>query len=108
MSTVKRIIALCVIFVFATIAWMILGATIFTRTYGVDNSLRSRVSSTWGTAQLQGPPSASYEQITQAKQDVLDSLGRTQIKVVDVRKEVPLPLDSTRAQVGLQLEHRQK
>jgi inner membrane protein involved in colicin E2 resistance len=108
MSTVKRIIALLFIFVFATIAWVILGATIFTRTYGLDNSLRSRVSSTWGTAQLQGPPSASYEQITQAKQDVLDSLGRTQTKVVDVKKEIQLPLDSTRAQVGLQLEHRQK
>ena len=108
MSTIKRIFALIVIFAFATIAWAVLGATLFTRTYGLDDTLRSRVSSTWGTAQLQAPPGASYEQVTHEKQDTVDAFGRTQTKLVEIKKTIALPLDSTRANVGLQLEHRQK
>src|SRR5260370_18916899 len=107
MSTVKRIFALIGIFVFATIAWAVLGATIFTRTYGLDDTLRSRVSSTWGTAQLQGPPGASYEQVTHEKQDTVDAFGRTQTKLVEIRKAICLPVDSTPAHVGLQFNHRQ-
>jgi inner membrane protein involved in colicin E2 resistance len=108
MSTVKRILALVVIFVFATIAWAILGATIFSRTYGLDESLKSRVSSTWGAPQLQGPPTAYYERITEEKQETVDALGRTLTKVVQSKKPVELPLDSTEANVALHLEHRQK
>ena len=55
MSTTKRIVAISVIFLFTTVAWMILGETIFQRTYGQDESLKSRVSSTWGTPQAQAP-----------------------------------------------------
>jgi len=108
MSTAKRIFALIVIFVFATIAWAILGATIFTRTYGIDESLKSRVTSTWGDVQTQGPPTASYERVTKEKQESLDALGRTQIKIIEVKNTLQLPLDSTRANVALNLEHRQK
>jgi hypothetical protein len=60
MSTTKRIFALSFIFACTAIAWMILGATIFTRTYGLDESLRSKVSSTWGSEQVQGPATASF------------------------------------------------
>src|SRR5260370_2918973 len=77
MFTVKRIFALIVIFVFATIAWAVLGATIFTRTYGLDDTLRSRVSSTWGTAQLQGPPGPSYQPVTPDKTDTRDAFRPT-------------------------------
>jgi inner membrane protein involved in colicin E2 resistance len=108
MSTIKRILALAVIFVFATIAWAILGATIFSRTYGLDESLKSRVSSTWGTPQLQGPPTAYYQQPTEEKQETVDALGRALTKVVHSVKPVELPLDSTQANVALHLEHRQK
>jgi inner membrane protein involved in colicin E2 resistance len=108
MSTAKRIVAIIVIFFFTTIAWMILGAALFTRTYGLDEGLRSKVSSTWGSQQVQGPPTATYTRVTQEKQDVLDATGRTHTKLVDIKQEVTLPLDSTRANVDLQLEHRQK
>jgi len=108
MSTLKRIFALVVIFVFATIAWAILGATIFTRTYGLDESLKSRVTSTWGDVQTQGPPTASYEHVTQEKQETVDAWGRNQTKMVTIKNTIQLPLDSTRAKVALNLEHRQK
>jgi len=108
MSTTKRILAITVIFIFATIAWAILGATIFERTYGIDDSLRSRVSSTWGTQQVQVPPYASYERVTHENQEFLDSAGRTRSKIVDVKTTVPLPLQSSEVNIATQLEHRQK
>jgi hypothetical protein len=108
MSTAKRIFALVVIFVFATIAWAILGATIFTRTYGIDETLKSRVTSTWGDVQTQGPPTASFERVTKEKQESLDDRGRPHIKIIEVKNTLQLPLDSTRANVALNLEHRQK
>src|SRR5215467_9176202 len=108
MSTLKRILAITVIFIFATIAWGILGATIFELTYGLDDSLKSRVSSTWGTQQEQGPPSASWEKVTPEKHDFLDAAGRTHSEIVEIKTPVPLPLQSTEVNVALQLEHRQK
>jgi hypothetical protein len=108
MSTAKRIFAISVIFIFATIAWAILGATIFERTYGLDDSLRSRVSSTWGTAQVQSPPSAFYERVTPEKQDFLDATGTAHSKIVQIKTTELLPLQSTQVNTALQLEHRQK
>jgi inner membrane protein involved in colicin E2 resistance len=108
MSTLKRILAITVIFIFAAIAWGILGATIFERTYGLDDSLRSRVSSTWGTEQVQLPPNASYERVTPEKQDYLDATGTTHSRIVQIKSPVVLPLESTAVNVALQLEHRQK
>jgi inner membrane protein involved in colicin E2 resistance len=108
MSTLKQILAITVIFIFATIAWAILGATIFERTYGLDDSLRSRVSSTWGTQQVQSPPTASYVRVTNEKQDFLDARGRTQSKIVEIRTPVHLPLQSTHVNIATELEHRQK
>lgn len=49
----KRIAAIGLIYVCTSIAWMILGGTVFTRTYTADNELRTKVASTWGGAQEQ-------------------------------------------------------
>jgi len=107
MSTLKRILALLFIFVSTTIAWMILGATIFQRTYGSDDSLRSRVASTWGTAQVEGPAVAFFQNQAQENQPYWED-GKLKAKVVTLTQSVYLPLDSTRANVALKLEHRQK
>src|SRR5262245_25931283 len=107
MSTAKRILALVVIFIFATIAWMILGATIFQRTYDQDSSLRSKVSSTWGSPQVQSPPSASFEETIRENQDFYEH-GRTVTRLVKRQRRVDLGLLSTRASASIQLEHRQK
>ena len=57
----RPIAALVFIFICTTIAWMILGATIFSRTYSSSQELEGHVASTWGSAQEQGPPTASYK-----------------------------------------------
>jgi hypothetical protein len=43
------------VFVCTAIAWAILGATIFSRTYGSHKQLQGHVASTWGTSQQQSP-----------------------------------------------------
>ena len=43
----KRIIAIAFIFVCASVAWAILGGTIFARTYDSAATSENRVASTW-------------------------------------------------------------
>ena len=58
---VKRIIAIFSIFVCASVAWGILGSTIFARTYSSDSALEDRVVSIWGAPHNQSPPKAACE-----------------------------------------------
>jgi hypothetical protein len=63
----KRIVAIAFIFVCTSIAWAILGGTIFTRTYSQDAVAENRVASTWGAPQYQSPPTASFTRIVPRK-----------------------------------------
>ena len=56
----KRIIAIAFIFACTSVAWAILGGTLFARTYDSGSTSSSRVESTWGTQQNQAPPAASF------------------------------------------------
>src|SRR4051794_39023051 len=60
-SMFKRIAAVTFIFLCTTVAWAILGATIFQRTYDSGPFSDSRVESTWGAPQSQSPPQASFD-----------------------------------------------
>src|SRR5260370_28785075 len=64
---IRRILALILIFVCTTIAWMILGATIFYRPDDVDKRLQEQVASTWGSPQAETPPTAVYTVLTTKK-----------------------------------------
>jgi len=104
---VKRITAIAFIFVCASVAWAILGGTIFSRTYDSSDRSSGQVESLWGTAQNQTPPKASYVQIKSKDEQTMEN-NKVVIRTVEVPIEVPLPLDSSRIDVGLNLEHRQK
>jgi len=124
---VKRIVAIAFIFVCTSVAWLVLGGTIFQRTQGSDQHLRDRVGSTWGTSQAQQAPVAYTEKIetrTVAGSDqtvpapvrrraplepqptatVTSTASRTET----VRVRLPLSLDQTRAAVSFLLDYRQK
>src|SRR5512141_2368273 len=103
----KRIAALIFIFICTTAAWIILGATIFARTESSDSALKGRVSSTWGAPQAQSPPTASWAQ-TQMRQVETEEGGKKTTRTVEETTAVPLPLESSRIEVSLDLEHRQK
>lgn len=103
----KRIIAIVFIFTCTSVAWVVLGGTIFTRTY--DSGLVSfdKVASLWGTQQNQSPPSASYTIETKRQERAVENGLIVDRTVVD-KTPVELPLESSRINVGLDLNHRQK
>lgn len=89
----KRLFAIAFIFVCTSVAWCILGSTLYMRTYERGPALRDKVASSWGSPQTQAPPRACFKQP-----------GKTEKKTVTVA----LPLDRSRVKAGLHLEHRQK
>lgn len=103
----KRIIAITFIFICTSIAWAILGATIFSRTYDSGSVSSERVASTWGTAHNQGPPTASFKTRVEKKQEMLEN-GIKVVKTVTEESITGLPLESSRIDVALDLQHRQK
>jgi inner membrane protein involved in colicin E2 resistance len=101
---IKRIAALLFIFVCTSIAWIVLGTTIVYRTDSpLSNELKSRVAGNWGTAQEQSPPNASYHhEFIRTEED------GNETKQIKASETIPLPLESTKANVTLDLEYRQK
>jgi inner membrane protein involved in colicin E2 resistance len=104
---IRRIVAISFIFFCTTIAWMILGTTIYSRTGSSNEQLQGHVASTWGTAQEQSPPSACYKK-TEVSPVTEQDHGKTVIRNDTIERKISLPLDSTRVNVNLHLDHRQK
>jgi len=103
----KRIIAIAFIFVCTSVAWAILGGTIFSRTYSLDAIAEDRVTSTWGAAQNQAPPVASFKENIARKEESTEN-GKKIVKTVQEEVTTPLPLERSVVDVSLDLEHRQK
>ncbi len=103
----KRIMAIAFIFFCTTVAWMILGATIFSRTYDADSRLESKVASSWGARQIQAPPNATYW-ASMAKTDESVQNGQKVSRQLEQSMPVVLPLESSRITVALNLDYRQK
>ncbi|HEY0004279.1 MAG TPA: inner membrane CreD family protein [Pyrinomonadaceae bacterium] len=103
----KRITAIIAIFICASVAWAILGATIFARTYSSDDVAASRVASTWGAPQNQRPPTASFQTLVPKTEETTEN-GKKIVRTVQEQLTTTLPLDSSRIDVNLELEHRQK
>src|SRR5581483_11064391 len=103
----KRIVAITFILFCTSVAWVILGGTIEHRTYQSDDKLRPGVASIWGSPQEQRPPAAGYERVeSEVKETWVD--GQKVVRTESRRTTVPLPLESSRIRVDLNLEHRQK
>jgi len=82
----KRVLAIVAIFCGASLAWMILGATIVLRTADSDSSQQQRLSAQWGSALVQNAP----------KVVAPDALS------------VVVPIRGSRIDVALDLEQRRK
>ncbi len=103
----KRIAAISLIFVATSIAWMILGGTLMSRTYNRLPGLREKVVSNWGGSHQQRQPEASYstrEPIV--KEWVTDGKKKTTTEIQTI--EHPVPLESTRVSAAVDLDYRQK
>ncbi len=84
---VLRIVALLVILIGASIAWGILGTTLFVRTQQSDQAQRASLGSLWGPEQTQQAPVFSYS-----------------TKLADYN----IPIDASRIAVDLGLDQRRK
>jgi inner membrane protein involved in colicin E2 resistance len=103
----KRIAAIVFIWLCTTVAWIVLGETIFSRTYSSDEKLQSRVGSTWGTKQEQGPPWVHYSR-NEPRLVEIESNGKKTVRTEHVVVSYSLPLESSQINVDLGLSHRQK
>src|SRR5687767_12295701 len=102
----KRIIAITFIFICTSIAWAILGGTVFSRTYNSGYAAHSKVESTWGSDQNQVPPTASYVVIETKDEETLEN-GKKVVKKVQTQRVIDLTLDASNVNVALDLQHRQ-
>jgi hypothetical protein len=85
----KRLIAIAVVFIGASIAWLILGGTLAQRTDESYAGQRDRLRAQWGAAQVQTAP-------------------QVWVPVPHSKEVVTVPIRSSRVKVGLQLEQRRK
>ena len=104
---IKRISAIVVIFLCTSVAWAILGTTIFSRTDSAGASLYGRVASTWGAPQEQGPPEIKY--VWQEMRAVTSDENGKKVTHDEKRECSKLvPLDSSHISGNLHLDYRQK
>src|SRR5438874_5975981 len=90
-SMVKRIAAITFIFLCTTVAWAILGTTIFQRTYDYGSASEGRVESTWGAPQNQLPPVASYDEIVPKKElSTVNGVQRETVTQETITNGLPL------------------
>ncbi len=103
----KRIIAIIFIFVCTAVAWAVLGSSIFIRTNDADARLEGQVASIWGAPQTQAPPTASYQRVELKTTETVED-GKKKTVTTKENVTTPLPLESSRVAVTLDLEYRQK
>jgi len=103
----KRLTAIAFIFICTSLAWAILGATLFSRTYDSGAVSANQVASLWGTAQNQAPPTASYKTTTTRQQAGIE-MGVPVVRTISEDHITDLPLESSKIDVDLDLQHRQK
>lgn len=103
----KRMAAITFIFLCTSFAWSILGATIQYRTANPADSLRSAVENTWGSPHVQKPPTATYVEMVQRTERKVEE-GKTTDRIFLEPVEHVLEAETSRIQVNLELEHRQK
>jgi inner membrane protein involved in colicin E2 resistance len=103
----KKIAAIAGIFLCASVAWVVLGTTIFYRTDNSGAALSGRVTSTWGAPQEQRPPSIAYHW-QEIKNVTTEENGKPVSRVEHVQMSAPAPIASTKIVADLHLDYRQK
>ncbi|MGA9391745.1 MAG: inner membrane CreD family protein [Candidatus Sulfotelmatobacter sp.] len=103
----RQILALAFIFVCTTIAWVILGTTINSRTYDSNQQLQGRVGSTWGTSQQQSPPTAAYF-LDDVESSTTVENGKVVVHSHTIHHQNFLPMEASQIHVNFRLNPRQK
>lgn len=104
---IKQIVAIVLIYLCTSLAWMILGGTILKRTDCSDCAMGEMVGQLWGTAQSQVAPGFFYE-TEQMTRVTREQDGKTITEIVPTKVRHDLLMDASKVAVDLSLEHRQK
>jgi inner membrane protein involved in colicin E2 resistance len=104
----KRIAAIIFIFLCSSVAWAILGGTVFSRTYSSDSHLKDQVSSSWGTSQNQTAPHAGYTVMVSEASVTSDANGVPLRVTKETARWMALPTDKSRVSADIQLNYRRK
>jgi hypothetical protein len=109
--TVRRLLAIVVIFLGSAVAWFALGSSVVFRTGEFDHQLGQQVALLWGGPHVQLAPEAWIARPREATETVVETEAgestrrRVTKTVIDW---IPTPMLSTRADATLDLAHRQK
>jgi inner membrane protein involved in colicin E2 resistance len=110
--SISRLIAICAIFLLASVAWLALGTSIVARTGEFDSRLGREVAQLWGGEHRQVAPRVWVERPRQVTEQVSDGVRDGQVVTRTTTKTVidhgAVPLAHSRLQVDLKLAHRQK
>lgn len=109
--TVRRLLAIVVIFLGSTVAWFVLGSSVVFRTGQFDYQLGQQVALLWGGPHVQLAPDAWIGRPREATETTVEQVeGKTVRRQVTkmVTDWITAPLLSTRADATLDLAHRQK
>src|SRR5882724_5520803 len=104
---VKRIAAIVFILLCTSVAWAILGSTIFYRTYDANSALSGKVASSWGAPEVQNPPSIGY-QWQSTKEVEKEENGKKVMKTETTAGVAPVALDNSNIKADIHLDYRQK
>ncbi len=109
--TTRHLLAIALIYFCCTVAWFALGSSVVIRTGQYDHELGGDVALLWGGPHAQRAPEAWIAHPRQTTETVVETkAGVTATREVSktVTDWSPAPMASTRADVALDLEHRQK
>ncbi len=101
----KRIAAIIFIFICTALAWVILGASIQTRTTESDDELGEEVARLWGDIQYQYPPTFTYSYL-EFRDRVDEKTGKTVIERILVNEG--LPTEASDITADFSLDYRKK
>lgn len=107
----KRFVAIAVIWLGCTLAWMILGTTLNVRTDSLSGSLGTEVNALWGPPGRQAPPLASYQKVELTEEVTVEQKPEGNTKKIvqhETKVDVPLSLDASTIHARLTLEQKQK
>ncbi len=110
--TVSRLFAIGFIYVCAALAWGVLGGSLVARSGESDTRLSREVALLWGGKHVQVAPAARLERPGTRTEQIheRDEQGRVLNREVTKAtvERVTIPLDSSRVDVALRLDQRQK
>jgi hypothetical protein len=69
------------------------GGTISSRTYGGNEQSQGHVALTWGTAQQQSPPTATY-MVADVRSSTTVQNGKLVVDSENVQRQVPQPVEA--------------